>query len=39
MFPFLRIELVVTQGLGQPEGGPASHVLFLTVGLVSAHHC
>lgn len=24
MFPFLRIELVVTQGLGQPEGGPSA---------------
>lgn len=35
-FPFLRTELVLTQGVGQPEGGPASRVQFLTVHLVSA---
>lgn len=34
-FPSLRMELVVTQGLGQPEGGPASRAQFLTVYLVS----
>ena len=35
-FPSLRMELVVTQGLGQPEGGPASRAQFLTVHLVNA---